>query len=438
MPIPDPYLPGHGDTRHRVRHYDLTLDYKVATNRLDETAVLDVEMATAASSIELDLFGLNVDRLLLDGRKTKYVHKGSRLHVQVGDRKAGERFRLTIGVSGKPRPMPGVHGEAGWEELTDGAMVGSQPQGAPSWFPCNDDAADKATYTITVTTESAYAVVANGSLVATARVGGRTRWTYEMPTPMAPYLATVQIGRYATTPVTSRVPTLILHPRALKVGEGTAFAHQGAMVDLFCDLFGPYPFAEYRAVVVDDVLEIPLEAQGLSSFGRNFATNTWDHERLVAHELAHQWFGNSLTATQLSDIWLHEGFACYAEWLWSDHRAGLWGGLTVQEQAAKHHAELPTSLGRHTLISPGVRQMFDDWVYKRGALTLHAVRAELGEDGFFALLRRWAAEHAGGLVTTDDFVDACTRAAGRRSDAMASLLHEWLEEPTLPVLPVLD
>src|SRR4029077_15204336 len=92
-------------------------------------------------------------------------------------------------------------------------------------------------------------------------------------------------------------------------------------------------------VVTDDELEIPLEAQGLSIFGPNHLNGTGHLERLVAHELAHKWFGNSLTVVRWSDIWLHEGFACYAEWLWSERA----GGPSAAELAHRHHGELAGS-----------------------------------------------------------------------------------------------
>ena len=117
---------------------------------------------------------------------------------------------------------------------------------------------------------------------------------------------------------------------------GAAFGRQPQMMAYFEEAFGPYPFASYTCVITDDDLEIPLESQGMSTFGRNFLVDDWDHERLVAHEMAHQWFGNAVTLGQWKDIWLHEGFACYAEWLWSEES----GAASAQERAAHHHERL--------------------------------------------------------------------------------------------------
>ncbi|WP_462417466.1 M1 family metallopeptidase [Kytococcus sp. Marseille-QA3725] len=437
MTHPDPYLRAHGDTRYRVSHYDLALTYAVASNRLEERARLHVEIAEPTNRLHVDLRGLQLGSASVDGSPVRYRRRDGGWAINVGDRTVGERFVLELKVSGKPRPVPGAHGEAGWEELTDGSMVGSQPQGAPSWFPCNNDAADKATYRIEVLTDPDFHVVANGTRTECTREGRRTRWVYEMERPMSPYLATLQVGHYVETACAAEVPVTIVHPSGVQVGEGTAFEHQGRMVDHFTELFGRYPFAQYRAVVVDDELEIPLEAQGLSTFGRNFVEPVWENERLVAHELAHQWFGNAVTGALLQDIWLNEGFACYAEWLWSDHRSESDDTPTVQEQAAFYHAKLEDLDEGVTLAEPGMELMFDDWVYKRGALTLHALRAVVGDELFFHLVRSWVQVHEGATGSTAQFEAHCVEAAGDLGVRVAETLHAWLHEPELPDLPEL-
>jgi aminopeptidase N len=206
----------------------------------------------------------------------------------------------------------------------------------------------------------------------------------------------------------------------------TTFARQAEMMAVFTERFGPYPFAAgYTVVVCPESLELPLEAQGQAIFGANHLGGR--HERLVAHELAHQWFGNSITAASWRDIWLHEGFACYAEWIWSEAS----GGPSAEEHAATHHRrlrELPQDL---VLADPGPRDLFDDRVYKRGALTLHVVRQTLGDDAFFDLLHRWSGAHGHGVASSSDFETLATDVAGRPLDA---LFDGWLRTAALPAL----
>lgn len=427
----DPYVPGHGDTAYGVDRYELDLTYKAAGNHLSGRAQLTVTLAVDSPTIALDLHALRVTKVAVAGAKVRrWDHRASRLTFRFVDTvPAGTVLTLTIAYAGTPRTVPGPDGRAGWEELADGVIVAAQPHGAPSWFPCNDRAADKATYRISVTTDTAYTVVANGTLTEQRKDGRGTRWTYAMDEPMAPYLATVQIGRYEATELTGApVPIRLHHPPRLRGAVAEAFADQARMVSTFVDLFGHYPFSEYDVVVTDDVLEIPLESQGMATFGSNHCTRSWEAQRLIAHELSHQWFGNAVTAAQWSDIWLHEGFACYAEWLWSE-AAGI---ATTQEQAARHHAKLAALPEDIVVGSPGPSEMFDDRVYKRGAMTLHALRLEIGDDVFFTILRDWVARHDGGVVTTAEFESLCDRTAGRR---LGGLFDEWLRAEPLPPLP---
>ena len=243
---------------------------------------------------------------------------------------------------------------------------------------------------------------------------------------MSTYLATVQIGRYELVSLGGSVPQGAAVPRRLLRRFSHDFGRQPAMVAAFTHLFGAYPFPDYRVVVVDEELDVPLEAHGLSIFGRNHVDGYRGAERLVAHELAHQWFGNSLTVAEWRHIWLNEGFAKYAEWLWSEQSDG-YPAATHAALAWARVAALPQDL---RVADPGVRRMFDERVYERGALTLHALRRALGGPEFFTLLREWTDTYRNRTVTTDDFT-----AMACRYGAVDGLLRDWLFEEPLPPLP---
>lgn len=427
----DPYLPGHVPGGLDVRRYEIELDYRVATNRLDGRARVHATAATDLTRLSLDLVGLRVTRVLVDGRRPgRFAQRDGRLEVRLARPvAAGAAVLVEVEYSGQPGPRTGPWGEVGWEELTDGVIVAGQPDGAPSWFPCDDRPAAKASFHLVVTTEAGYEVVGNGVLVGRRARASRVRWEFDQPEPTAPYLATVQIGRYERTPLAAGpVPQDVVAPARLRAARTHDLARQPAMMALFTDLFGPYPFARYDVVVTDDPLEIPLEAQGLSVFGANHVDGRRGSERLVAHELAHQWFGNSLTAATWQDIWLHEGFACYAEWLWEEES----GGRTADAQARAVHrrlAGLPQDL---VIGDPGRDAMFDDRLYKRGALTLHALRLTVGDAGFFDALRTWTARHRHGSVTTALLAACLADVTGRDP---GGLLGAWVGSAPLPGLP---
>lgn len=424
-----PYFPERGNNGYWAERYELSLDYRVGAGRLRASATISAFAAVPLDAFTLDLSdALRVDRVVVDGVPARYTHRGDKLRVvPARGLQQGTLFVVEVDYRGTPRPAQSRWGGLGWDRLTDGVIVASQPTGAPSWFPCDDHPSDKAAFRIAVTTGSAYTVVANGDLVTRRRAGSTTTWVYEQAEPMATYLASVQIGRYQQTDLPGPVPQRVFHPPRLVARTRTDFARQAEMIDLFTGLFGPYPFASYTAVVVDDDLEIPVEAQGMSIFGRNHVDGRRGEERLVAHELAHQWFGNSLTLGCWSEIWLHEGFATYAEWLWSEAS----GGEPAAAHAARWHRKLAALPQDFPLADPTPRRLFDDRVYKRGALTLHALRHALGDDPFFALLREWTATYQHATVTTADF----TRLATRYSTApLDPLFTAWLRTEHLPPL----
>ncbi len=405
------YLPRSGTDDFSVLSYDLDLGYKVATNRLDATAVIRGRANVALSAISLDLVHLRAKRVRLDGdKRTRFTQ--SPTHVRVKPPRpipAGSEFTVEIAYDGSPVPRRTRWGTLGWEELSDGVIVASQPSGAPTWFPCNDRPSDKAAYRITVTTEQPYTVLATGELVEHTVSGGRGTWTFERTEPTASYLAAVQIGRYVLEPRRSDgVEWVIAYPPALARRVLADFAPVGRMLECFQERFGPYPFPSYTVVVTEDPLEIPLESQGMATFG-------------------HQWFGNSVGVASWSDIWLNEGFACYAEWIWSEYS----GGATANTLARTHHAGLRLKPKDLVLADPGVDHMFDDRVYKRGACLLHALRRRLGDDRFFALLRGWSATHRYGTASSDEFE---AFAAGYSDEPLDAFFDAWLRETRLPSL----
>ncbi|GII98972.1 peptidase M1-like protein [Sediminihabitans luteus] len=435
-PVLDPYVPERGSTVYRVEHYGLDLTYRVVANRLQGVATIEVLVLRASDVVVLDLVHLKASRVSVGGRRARFSQHGGKLTVRLGEvAQSGRRVTLEVTYGGSPRPVVGRWGDTGWEELTEGSLVASQPDGAPSWFPCNDHPSVKATFEITVTTDSPYTVVANGPLLGVTRKATTRVWRFGRTDPMCTYLASVNVGRYEPLELAAPAPGAVPQRAVLareQHGAATAdLRRHSEMMRVFERLFGPYPFDQYTLVVAEDDLEIPLEAQGLSIFGRNHidGDGTWD--RLVAHELAHQWFGNSVSVRRWQHIWLNEGFACYAEWLWSEES----GRATADAHARAAHARLAALPQDLVVGDPGPDLMFDDRLYKRGALTLHALRLTIGHEPFFRVLRTWTVARRFGTATTADLRDVIVEQVPEHADAVDELLEQWLGRAALPALP---
>ncbi|MFD8725853.1 M1 family metallopeptidase [Streptomyces sp. NPDC059629] len=433
------YFAGHGTHDHRTVAYDLQLTYDPAAATLDGRAHLRAVAERTLRQVHLDLAGLSVRDARVDGVSVRPRRTGRKLVLPaprpIG---AGTPFTLEIGYGGRPGPVRTPFGLIGWDRTGDphdGTLVAAQPLGAPSWFPCNDRPDDKAEFTFRVTVPRGHQALANGTLLEHSSTGTTECWTYHHPGPMAPYLAALYTGRFvhrtwrARDTATGRLVTgRDAYPARLSRQAGYDLARQPEMFETFTGWFGAYPFETYGAVVVDADLDEPVENQTASVFGRNHIDGGRTWETLVAHELVHQWFGNSVSLRDWRDIWLNEGFATYGEWLWSEH-IGEDSADTVARAAWHTLARKQDGL---RIADPGPDRMFDDRVYTRGACTLHALRLAAGDERFFAMLRGWHHAHRGSSADTAAFIAH----AGRSMPATAEpLLYAWLYDERLPPLP---
>lgn len=173
----DPYLPESGNRGYRVSRYELELTYKVVSNRLDGRAKIIATTTDVRAKYSLDLAqSMRVAKVTVNGRRpAKFAHRGGKLTVTPAEKlPAGAVLVFGVQYSGTPTPLRTMWGEVGWEELDEGSLVASQPNGAPTWFPCDDHPGSKATYRIAVTTDAPFVAIANGTLVHKTTKASRT------------------------------------------------------------------------------------------------------------------------------------------------------------------------------------------------------------------------------------------------------------------------
>lgn len=429
--VGDPYVPGAGNGGYDVEHYRLGVDYDPPSDRLSGRAVVTAVATQPLSRFNLDLHGLEVTAVGVDGDRARHRRDGDELVVTPARGLAqGSRFSVEIEYAGRPgTQVNSPLGSGGFLHTEDGAIALGQPYSAATWFPVNDHPSDKATYDIEVTVPDGLAALSNGVPGERSSAGGRTTWRWSERAPMASYLTTLVIGAYRVeTGVHAGKPIVTAVPERLPATgpEAVSLARTGEIADFLAERFGPYPFDSYGGVAVSDPrVGYALETQSRPVYGPGFFRSGQPNFGVVVHELAHQWFGDSVAVTRWRDIWLNEGFATYAEWLWEEHQ----GGRPAQGTFEWHYAMTDWSAPS---LDPGPEHMFGSAVYQRGAMTVHALRRAVGDQAFFAILRAWTAERRGGNGTTDDFVELAERVSGKQLDG---LFDAWLYGTTKPAVP---
>jgi aminopeptidase N len=438
----DPYLPGVGNGGYAVDRYLVELDYRVASAHITATATITATASQDLDRFSLDFTGLTVGYVRVnDEQVAKLVQSARKLTIVPRRRLTdGETFTVTVRYGGVPHPVTSPFGRVGWLPTLDGASVLAGPIGSGSWFPCNDSPANKALFRFEISCESEFHVHANGRLVSRLPRGDRTTWVYESTTPMATHRVSVQIGRFSEVSLTRHPVPLyaVAEPQAAGL-TSEALCSQPEMVSAFETVFGPFPFEDYSVVVTgkravgsqqaQQLVTAPYAAHGFSVFTESRLGSDEQSGRMVAHELSHSWFGSSVTLQRWSDVWLHEGFATYAEWIWSETA----GGPSADSLAHRHWARLESLPHDLRLTDPGAGRMLDDRIGKRGALTLHAIRLVIGESRFRALLHAWVSDHRFGTATSVDFI-ARVREAATGID-VTRLLERWLYELRVPAFP---
>ncbi|MFJ3329036.1 M1 family metallopeptidase [Streptomyces griseus] len=426
----DPYFPGLGNGGYDVTHYGLELDVDPAAGRLRGTATITARATQDLSAFHLDLLGLDVESATVEGRRAAVNRAGKELTLRPAAGaesrlRKGRTFTAVVRYSGSPLTVTDPDGsKEGWLPTADGAVALGEPTGSMAWFPGNHHPSDKAAYDIGITVPEGLAAISNGELVSRRTAKGRTAYRWRTAEPMASYLATVAVGRFATeesvTPDGVRLFTAV-DPESAAASEDV-LARMPAVLKWAAGKFGPYPFSSAGAIV---------ERTGDSSYALETQNRPVypgpPDTALLVHELAHQWFGNSVTPKTWRDMWLNEGFATYVEWLWAaDHE-----DVPVEESFREAYED-DANWAFPPADPPTAAELSEPPVYGRGAMAVHRIRLAVGDDAaFFALVRGWTQKYRHGNADTDDFTAYVEEETGQD---LGRLWDAWLYGGSRPPL----
>ncbi|MBZ0306854.1 MAG: M1 family metallopeptidase, partial [Anaerolineae bacterium] len=480
--IGDPYYPNLGNGGYDALHYTLDVTFDMETNFIEGITTLEAAATEDLSSFNLDFLGMDISEITVNGAAAEFTRDDAELIITPAEPLAADsEFTVTVAYSGVPgEDLPAGLAEfsQGWQHYVNKVFVAGEPTEASTWYPVNEHPSDKATYTLRVTVDEPYSVAANGLQTDMIEVDEDTNtYVFEPEHPMASYLVTVNIARFDYETQEGPDGILIRNYFESSINQQSlvAFKKTPEMMEVFIEKYGPYPFETYGVMVINLPLGFALETQTLSVFGASFAG-----EGVVAHELSHQWFGNSVTPLRWQDIWLNEGFANFSEIVWIEHSEGvaaataqirsqysglvlvsalpplskadfldflnqlpaqtvskadaksilidvltdvpaeqietlidatprdpiLWSDVLMTAQILEYGdvqlsgasiTNMFTLLGLEEYLgflptppgNPGPDSLFNQGVYQRGGMTLVALRAKVGDDTFFDILRTY-------------------------------------------------
>jgi len=391
---------------------DLKLDFDART--IIATARHTIEATRALDIVQMDLTdSLRVDGVWRGATPLRFEHRTRTLTISFdAPLAAGSRAEITIAYRGHP-PREGFLGFS-FERRhgVPAAYTISEPKSASSWWPCKDVPNDKLLATVAIDIPDTLYAGSNGRLIANEATGpGRRRMTWREGYPIAPYLVSIACTNYAVFGDVHKgpgegeaLPILYLAYPEHRGLAAASWAHTPEMIRTFEDRFGPYPFPSEKYGMAEFSWGGGMENQTLTSYGEYLVDGTDENDWVIAHELAHQWWGDDVTCATWEDIWLNEGFASYCEALWYESVGGI-----------EAYRDWIRRMWWPDFPGPIVPPIYDfgGTVYFKGAWVLHMLRGVLGEQTFFAGMREYRRRHAYGNATTEDLIQAFEESSGR-------------------------
>ncbi len=441
--VGDSLFTGLGNVGYQVDFYDIDLEFVLPEALIDPrtfagSTTIDATATESLTAFNLDAVALDVSSIVVNGRPATFC---------VGDREltvvpavpigSGSAFEVIVTYAGEARPLGDVNSiSAGLFRSGTGIYAVDQPNGASSWFPANDHPIDRARFRLEITVADDRQVVSAGDLITVQHGDGVSTYVWETREPMVPYLLPLAIGRFESEEREGPdgIPLKFYWEEGIGTSSRSGFSQMSRIIELFEDRFGDYPFDLAGAIVVGSGLLSALETQTIHTYSHGILEqNFTGPTAVIAHESAHQWFGDWVAVGDWGDIWLNEGFATWSEYLWLEELRGV---AEADSRIAFDYNNWVAAVARQNFSPPGVvpgpQDLFNPSVYVWGGFTLVALRDRVGDDVFFEILQTWVERFGGSTATTEEFLALVEEIAGQPARELVEL---WLYSTTVPPLP---
>jgi len=416
-----------------VQHYGLDLRVDPASKSLRGVVEIRAQLLSSTpTTLALDLSrALTVDGVSVNGKPSEFQRQDDRILIAAS---AGKSLSIAVTYHGTPQGNGFTFAERNGQPAISSYGM---PFTARQWWPCKDDPADKAdTADIAITVPTPLTAASNGKLVATDTNadGTRTfRWRVEYP--IYPDTVSVAIAEYRVIQDQYRAANGQVVPLTFYVfppDEAKARRDFSVIPDIMrahAQRFGEYPFLREKYGIAEFATYSFREHQTLPSYAEKLITGDHANDAILAHELAHQWFGNSLSVRDWRHVWLNEGFSTYAAMLWTERHKGAVAYRAAMNKISEEDLQGPIFMADVT----DNKKLFGSATFDKGAWVLHMLRHVMGDEKFFTALRAYVKEYSYRNVATEDFRAACERVYGK---SLEWFFAQWVYGMSRPMYRV--
>lgn len=404
-----------------VLHYEINIELIPEEKLIKGKTIITGIMPTSSDKLILNFYdNMNISSLLFNGFSSHYKQSDTKIQIE-RDESRRDSFSVEINYSGTPKSLG--FGSFVMKKVNGKFFVYTlnEPVYASTWFPCNDNPADKALLDIKIINDSTMTSVSNGVLVGSKTIGNKKEYHWKTLYPIATYLIAIYSADYSEIKdkyISDKDTLQLIHyvlPEKLEDAKKD-FSEHPKWIKFFESKFGKYPFQKEKYGVAEFLWQAgAMEHQTITGVGSNYISGHRFFSDLLIHELAHQWWGNALTPKSWKDIWLNEGFATYSEALYWEYNSGY--DALVSTMASKQN-----SFKNSTLYEPEI-DLFSRLVYDKGAWVLHMLRYEVGDDNFFKILRTYYEYFKYKNVETKDLIAIAEKISGKN---LKKFFEQWV------------